>query len=169
MDEQELKRILQPFGWLISTWTLWDTGGTSRGGGFARMKSTEKCDAILIPFNGKYIKTPPGVPSPSDPPLCKFAYGIPKKWQDQEESVQNWQAYPGNGDTGDMALTYGPTTALQNGFYPAPYNITPKRMLAQSEVSPYLPSSEPSYQIVTQTSSLQVPYLSWMHHQSYLM
>lgn len=33
---------------------------------------------------------------------------------------------------GGMALTYDPTTALQNGFYPAPYNITSSRMLAQA-------------------------------------
>lgn len=27
-----------------------------------RMESTEKCEAIIQHFNGKYIKTPPGVP-----------------------------------------------------------------------------------------------------------
>jgi hypothetical protein len=27
-----------------------------------RMESTEKCEAIITHFNGKYIKTPPGVP-----------------------------------------------------------------------------------------------------------
>lgn len=43
------------------------------------MESTEKCDAITIPFDGKYIKTPPGVPSPFDPLLCKFADGVLKK------------------------------------------------------------------------------------------
>lgn len=26
-----------------------------------RMESTEKCEAIITHFNGKYIKTPPGV------------------------------------------------------------------------------------------------------------
>lgn len=26
------------------------------------MESTEKCEAIITHFNGKYIKTPPGVP-----------------------------------------------------------------------------------------------------------
>lgn len=26
------------------------------------MESTEKCEAIIQHFNGKYIKTPPGVP-----------------------------------------------------------------------------------------------------------
>nr|XP_035970330.1 RNA-binding motif, single-stranded-interacting protein 2-like [Halichoerus grypus] len=83
--------------------------------------------------------------------------------------MQNGWAWPRNGDTGGMALTYDPTTALQNGFYPAPYNITPNRMLAQSALSLYLPSPVSSYQRVTQTSPLQAPNPSWMHHQSYLM
>lgn len=32
-------------------------------------------------------------------------------------------------------------------FYPAPYNITPNRMLAQSALSPYLSSPVSSYQV----------------------
>ncbi|XP_070310878.1 RNA-binding motif, single-stranded-interacting protein 2 isoform X1 [Odocoileus virginianus] len=169
VDEQELEGMLQPFGQVVSTRILRDTSGASRGVGFARMESTEKCEAIITHFNGKYIKTPPGVPAPSDPLLCKFADGGPKKRQNQGKFVQNGRAWPRNGDMGGMALTYDPTTALQNGFYPAPYNITPGRMLAQSALSPYLPSPVTSYQRVTQTSPLQAPNPSWMHHPSYLM
>lgn len=61
MDEQELEGMLKPFGQVISTRILRDTSGASRGVGFARMESTEKCEAIITHFNGKYIKTPPGV------------------------------------------------------------------------------------------------------------
>uniref|UniRef100_A0A7N5K1M5 RNA binding motif single stranded interacting protein 2 n=1 Tax=Ailuropoda melanoleuca TaxID=9646 RepID=A0A7N5K1M5_AILME len=146
MDEQELEGMLKPFGQVISTRILRDTRGTSRGVGFARMESTEKCEAIITHFNGKYIKTPAGVPAPSDPLLCKFADGGPKKRQNQGKYMQNGRAWPRNGDMGGMALTYDPTTALQNGFYPAPYNMTPNRMLAQSALSPYLPSPVSSYQ-----------------------
>ncbi|KAM7113880.1 RNA-binding motif, single-stranded-interacting protein 2 isoform 2-T10 [Molossus nigricans] len=169
MDEQELEGMLKPFGQVISTRILRDTSGTSRGVGFARMESTEKCEAIITHFNGKYIKTPPGVPVPSDPLLCKFADGGPKRRQNQGKFVQNGRAWPRNGDMGGMALTYDPATALQNGFYPAPYNITPSRMLAQSALSPYLPSPVSSYQRVTPTSPLQVPNPSWTHHQPYLL
>ncbi|OWK16908.1 RBMS2 [Cervus elaphus hippelaphus] len=144
VDEQELEGMLQPFGQVVSTRILRDTSGASRGVGFARMESTEKCEAIITHFNGKYIKTPPGVPGEAS--------------GNQAERAQ-----------GGMALTYDPTTALQNGFYPAPYNITPGRMLAQSALSPYLPSPVTSYQRVTQTSPLQAPNPSWMHHPSYLM
>uniref|UniRef100_A0A2I2YRT9 RRM domain-containing protein n=1 Tax=Gorilla gorilla gorilla TaxID=9595 RepID=A0A2I2YRT9_GORGO len=139
MDEQELEGMLKPFGQVISTRILRDTSGTSRGVGLARMESTEKCEAIITHFNGKYIKTPPGVPAPSDPLLCRFADGGPKKRQNQGKFVQNGRAWPRNGDMGVMALTYDPTTALQNGFYPAPYNITPNRML-MTQTSPLQPS-----------------------------
>ncbi|XP_036157408.1 RNA-binding motif, single-stranded-interacting protein 2 isoform X14 [Myotis myotis] len=169
MDEQELEGMLKPFGQVISTRILRDTSGTSRGVGFARMESTEKCEAIITHFNGKYIKTPPGIPAPSDPLLCKFADGGPKKRQNQGKFVPNGRAWPRNGDMGGMALTYDPSTALQNGFYPGPYSFTPNRMLTQSALSPYLPSPVSSYQRVTQTSPLQVPNPSWMHHQSYLI
>nr|XP_045008337.1 RNA-binding motif, single-stranded-interacting protein 2 isoform X2 [Jaculus jaculus] len=157
MDEQELEGMLKPFGQVISTRILRDTSGTSRGVGFARMESTEKCEAIISHFNGKYIKTPPGVPAPSDPLLCKFADGGPKKRQYQGKFVQNGRTWPRNGDMGGMALTYDPTTALQNGFYPAPYNITPSRMLAQSALSPYLPSPMSSYQGSVLTPGMDHP------------
>ncbi|XP_078192476.1 RNA-binding motif, single-stranded-interacting protein 2 isoform X13 [Callithrix jacchus] len=157
MDEQELEGMLKPFGQVISTRILRDTSGTSRGVGFARMESTEKCEAIITHFNGKYIKTPPGVPAPSDPLLCKFADGGPKKRQNQGKFVQNGRAWPRNGDMGSMALTYDPTTSLQNGFYPAPYNITPNRMLAQSALSPYLSSSVSSYQGSVLTPGMDHP------------
>ncbi|KAB0397286.1 hypothetical protein E2I00_005341 [Balaenoptera physalus] len=160
MDEQELEGMLKPFGQVISTRILRDTSGTSRGVGFARMESTEKCEAIITHFNGKYIKTPPGVPAPSDPLLCKFADGGPKKRQNQGKFVQNGRAWPRNGDMGGMALTYDPTTALQNGFYPAPYNITPNRMLAQSALSPYLPSPVSSYQYMPTAAAMQGAYIS---------
>nr|BAA77263.1 Scr3 [Mus musculus] len=140
MDEQELEGMLKPFGQVISTRILRDTSGASRGVGFARMESTEKCEAIITHFNGKYIKTPPGVAAPSDPLLCKFADGGPKKRQSQGRYVQNGRAWPRNGDMGGMALTYDPTAALQNGFYAAPYSIAHSRMLAQSALAPYLPS-----------------------------
>uniref|UniRef100_A0A4W6FTN6 RNA binding motif single stranded interacting protein 1 n=1 Tax=Lates calcarifer TaxID=8187 RepID=A0A4W6FTN6_LATCA len=62
MDEQELENMLKHFGQVISTRILRDSSGASRGVGFARMESTEKCDAVISHFNGKFIKTPAGVP-----------------------------------------------------------------------------------------------------------
>ncbi|KAF0026479.1 hypothetical protein F2P81_021216 [Scophthalmus maximus] len=66
MDEQELENMLKHFGQVISTRVLRDSSGASRGVGFARMESTEKCDAVISHFNGKFIKTPAGFPGYSD-------------------------------------------------------------------------------------------------------
>ncbi|KAG8585686.1 hypothetical protein GDO81_005112 [Engystomops pustulosus] len=160
MDEQELESLLKPFGQVISTRILRDANGTSRGVGFARMESTEKCEAVISHFNGKYIKAPPGVPAPQEPLLCKFADGGQKKRQTQGKYIQNGRGWPREGETGGMTLTYDPTTALQNGFYTTPYSIAPNRVIAQAALSPYLPSPVSSYQVHNP---------SWMHHQSYLM
>ncbi|XP_072349809.1 RNA-binding motif, single-stranded-interacting protein 2-like isoform X3 [Scyliorhinus torazame] len=160
MDEQELQNMLKPFGQVISTRILRDANGTSRGVGFARMESTEKCEAIIAHFNGKFIKMQPGLAAASEPLLCKFADGGQKKRQNQNKYLQNGRAWPRDGEPGAMTLTYDPTTALQNEFYSSPYSIAPNRMIAQTSISPYITSPVSSYQVHSP---------SWMHHQSYLM
>ncbi|CAL8321470.1 unnamed protein product [Merluccius merluccius] len=160
MDEQELENMLKHFGQVISTRVLRDSTGASRGVGFARMESTEKCDAVISHFNGKFIKTPPGVPAPLEPLLCKFADGGQKKRQNQNKFVQNGRGWLRDGEArlAGMTLTYDPTTAaMQNGFYPSPYGIT-NRMMAQASLSPYV-SPISTYQV-------QNP---WVQHQPYIM
>ncbi|TRY97731.1 hypothetical protein DNTS_008252 [Danionella cerebrum] len=159
MDEQELEATLKPFGQVISTRILRDSSGSSRGVGFARMESTEKCEAIIQHFNGKYIKTPPGVPVPVEPLLCKFADGGQKKRQNQAKYLQNGRSWTRDSDAGGLTLTYDPT-ALQNGFFSSPYSIAQNRMIPQTSLSPYMASQLQSYQMHSP---------SWMHHQSYLM
>ncbi|XP_062314686.1 RNA-binding motif, single-stranded-interacting protein 2b isoform X1 [Osmerus eperlanus] len=160
MDEQELEAMLKPFSQVISTRILRDAAGNSRGVGFARMESKEKCETIIQHFNGKYIKTPPGVPVPAEPLLCKFADGGQKKRLSQGKYLQNGRPWGRDGDTGGMTLAYDPTTALQNGFYSSPYSMAPNRMIAQTSLSPYMHSPVSTYQVHNP---------SWMHHQSYLM
>ncbi|XP_005949673.3 RNA-binding motif, single-stranded-interacting protein 3 [Haplochromis burtoni] len=159
MDEQELENMLKPFSQAISTRILRDANGTSRGVGFARMESTEKCEAIIQHFNGKYIKTPPGVQAPSEPLLCKFADGGQKKRQTQVKYPQNGRSWTREGESG-MALTYDPT-AMQNGFYSSPYSISTNRMIAQTSITPFIAASPvPTYQVQS---------TSWMPHQQYVM
>ncbi|KAK3547326.1 hypothetical protein QTP86_018859 [Hemibagrus guttatus] len=160
MDEQELESMLKPFSQVISTRILRDASGASRGVGFARMESTEKCEAVIQHFNGKYIKTPPGVAVPTEPLLCKFADGGQRKRQSQGKYLLNGRPWTRDGETGGMMLTYDPTPALQNGFYSSPYCIAPNRMITQTSVSPYMHSPVSTYQVHNP---------SWMHHQSYLM
>ncbi|XP_078259949.1 RNA-binding motif, single-stranded-interacting protein 1-like isoform X2 [Rhinoraja longicauda] len=158
MDEQELENMLKPYGQVISTRILRDSNGTSRGVGFARMESTEKCETVIAHFNGKFIKTIPGVPAPIEPLLCKFADGGQKKRQNQNKFVQNGRAWHREGEAG-MTLAYDPG-ALQNGFYSAPYSIAANRMIAQTSLAPYIASPVSTY---------QVQNTSWMPHQPYLM
>nr|XP_032816998.1 RNA-binding motif, single-stranded-interacting protein 1-like isoform X2 [Petromyzon marinus] len=158
MDEQELEGMLKPYGQVISTRILRDANGTSRGVGFARMESTEKCEAVIQNFNGKFIQIPPGVPVPPEPLLCKFADGGQKKRQNQNKYTQNGRAWPREGETG-IAVTYDPT-ALQNGFYPSPYSIAANRMIAQTSMAPYIASPVSTYQVQS---------TSWMPHQPYVM
>ncbi|XP_030229579.1 RNA-binding motif, single-stranded-interacting protein 2b isoform X2 [Gadus morhua] len=160
MEEQELESMLKPFSQAISTRILRDPSGTSRGVGFARMESTEKCEAIIQHFNGKYIKTPPGVPVPAEPLLCKFADGGQKKRQSQGKYLHNGRPWTRDGDTGGMTLTFDPAAALQNGFYSSHYSIAPNRMMPQPSLSPYMHSPVSTYQVHNP---------SWIHHQSYLM
>uniref|UniRef100_A0A3B4ZET3 RNA binding motif single stranded interacting protein 1 n=1 Tax=Stegastes partitus TaxID=144197 RepID=A0A3B4ZET3_9TELE len=140
MDEQELENMLKHFGQVISTRILRDSNGVSRGVGFARMESTEKCDAVISHFNGKFIKTPAGVPAPSEPLLCKFADGGQKKRLSQNKFGQNGRAWARDSDSrlAGMTLTYDPSTAaMQNGFFPPPYSIS-NRMIAPTSMSPYI-------------------------------
>ncbi|XP_068452443.1 RNA-binding motif, single-stranded-interacting protein 3-like [Clinocottus analis] len=159
MDEQELENMLKPFGHVISTRILRDANGMSRGVGFARMESTEKCDVVIQNFNGKFLKTPPGMTAPAEPLLCKFADGGQKKRQTQVKYPQNGRPWTREGESG-MALTYDPA-AMQNGFYSSPYSISTNRMIAQTSITPFIAASP--------VSTYQVQSTSWMPHQQYVM
>uniref|UniRef100_A0A8C1TUT6 RNA binding motif, single stranded interacting protein 1a n=1 Tax=Cyprinus carpio TaxID=7962 RepID=A0A8C1TUT6_CYPCA len=160
MDEQELENLLKPFGQVVSTRILRDTNGVSRGVGFARMESTEKCDAVISHFNGKFIKSSSGMLGASEPLLCKFADGGQKKRQSQAKYVPNGRTWTRDAEVrlSGMTLTYDPNTALQNGYYPAPYAMG-NRLMTQPGVSPY----------ISPISTYQVQNPSWMPHQPYIM
>ncbi|TRY88109.1 hypothetical protein DNTS_031492 [Danionella cerebrum] len=160
MDEQELENLLKPFGQVVSTRILRDTNGISRGVGFARMESTEKCDAVISHFNGKFIKSSSGMLGASEPLLCKFADGGQKKRQSQAKYIPNGRTWTRDGEVrlSGMTLTYDPSTALQNGYYPAPYAMG-NRLMTQPGVSPY----------ISPMSTYPVQNPSWMPHQPYIM
>ncbi|KAL7858797.1 hypothetical protein AOLI_G00188990 [Acnodon oligacanthus] len=158
MDEQDLESMLKPFGHVISTRILRDASGVSRGVGFARMESTEKCEVVIQHFNGKYLKTPPAIPAPPEPLLCKFADGGQKKKPTQSKYTQN-RAWSREGENG-VTLTYDPA-ALQNGFYSSPYSFSSNRMITQTSITPFITASP--------VSSYQVQSTSWMPHQQYVM
>lgn len=100
------------------------------------MESTEKCEAVIQHFNGKYIKTPPGVAGtghfqfrhriyyltvhflwinnalvvflavPTEPLLCKFADGGQRKRQSQGKYLLNGRPWTRDGETVRNANNY---------------------------------------------------------------
>ncbi|GAA6087042.1 RNA-binding motif, single-stranded-interacting protein 1 isoform X1, partial [Tachysurus ichikawai] len=140
MDEQELENLLKPFGQVISTRILRDAHGVSRGVGFARMESTEKCDAVISHFNGKFIKSASGMLGASEPLLCKFADGGQKKRLSQTKYVPNGRNWTRDAEVrlSGITLTYDPNAAaLQNGYYTPHYSMG-NRIMTQTAVSPYI-------------------------------
>lgn len=53
--ETHLENMFKDYGTVISTRILRKADNTSRGVGFCRMESTEKCDQIIKAFNGKLL------------------------------------------------------------------------------------------------------------------
>ncbi len=56
MKEKDLEGMFSPFGTVISTRILRDNNGVSRGVGFCRMESKEKCSQIIEAFNGHMVQ-----------------------------------------------------------------------------------------------------------------
>jgi RNA recognition motif-containing protein len=106
MQENDLESMFSPFGQVISTRILRDNNtGISRGVGFCRMDSQEKCDQIIQAFHGKCI------PGWKDALTVKFADGGNKK-KNQYQNRQ-WQDRSQEG----MAITYDQSAAVaQNGY-----------------------------------------------------
>jgi len=73
VKESDLEGMFSSYGQVISTRILRDSNQQSRGVGFARMESREKCEQIISMFNNK----PLGGPGPGSyqPLVVKFADG----------------------------------------------------------------------------------------------
>ncbi|XP_074093527.1 RNA binding motif single stranded interacting protein alan shepard isoform X2 [Cotesia typhae] len=113
--ENDVEGLLAQHGQVISTRILRDTLGQSKGVGFARMESKEKCEQIIQMFNGKALQ------GAKDPLLVKFADGGNKK-KPYKSSI--WR------ETGDnITLNYDTSGVGQNGVPTA--HMLPAATLAQ--------------------------------------
>uniref|UniRef100_A0A3B3VMK3 RNA binding motif single stranded interacting protein 1 n=1 Tax=Poecilia latipinna TaxID=48699 RepID=A0A3B3VMK3_9TELE len=167
VDERELEKMLQPFGQVVSTRILRDYSGNSRGVGFARMDTTEQCNAVISHFNGKFIKLASGALGPSQPLLCKFA--------DSQRKKHAHSGYVPNGQTGDLRLLFLSSLNNYNNivvfyfiffsrYYPSPYPVTNRIMTVQPAMSPYM-SPVSAYQ--TQKTNKQS--LDFLHFSAAVM
>ncbi|VDI36726.1 Hypothetical predicted protein [Mytilus galloprovincialis] len=71
--ETHLENMFKEYGTVISTRILRNPDGVSKGVGFARMESKEKCEQIITVFNGKLV------PGSTEPMIVKLADGGNKK------------------------------------------------------------------------------------------
>lgn len=116
--ETDLENLLLKYGHVISTRILKDTSGMSKGVGFARMESKEKCEQIIQAFNGKPL------PGSKDALLVKFADGGQKKrnlyrndtrmWREGSDSGQ--MGYDGSSQNGVATQHMLPTLAGYGGY-----------------------------------------------------
>lgn len=89
MSETDLENLLSSHGSVISTRILRDANLQSRGVGFARMESKEKCEQIIHLFNGKKLQ------GSSEGLLVKFADGGNKKRLQQQQALQGGYQHSG--------------------------------------------------------------------------
>ncbi|KRG06288.1 uncharacterized protein Dmoj_GI11982, isoform M [Drosophila mojavensis] len=105
--ETDLEAMLAKFGQVVSTRILRDQQMNSKGVGFARMESREKCEQIIQMFNGNTIT------GAKDPLLVKFADGGPKKknlFKTPDPNARAWRDVSAEG----IPVAYDPTMQ-QNG------------------------------------------------------
>lgn len=149
--ETDLENLLLKYGHVISTRILKDTTGTSKGVGFARMESKDKCEQIIQAFNGKPL------PGCKDALLVKFADGGQKKRNLYRNDARMWRE---GTDSGQM----GYDGASQNGV--AAQHMLPATLTGygsyQAQVSSYpLPTSWAHSMLPAQYTVMQpTPHMS---------
>ncbi|KAJ8923373.1 hypothetical protein NQ315_001931 [Exocentrus adspersus] len=105
--ESDLDSMLSKYGQVISTRILRDSSGISKGVGFARMESKEKCEHIIQMFNGHSLA------GCKDPLLVKFADGGNKKknMYKNNDNAKIWR----DSAEGIATVTYDPASLGANG------------------------------------------------------
>jgi len=185
MTESDVESMFSPFGQVISTRILRDNSGMSRGVGFARMESKEKCDQIIQAFSGKCLA------GWKEALTVKFADGGNKKknqyqnrqWIDRSQDggvlnpYEQGAMHNGGGQTvmtpPSMLQRYGPSTMqtpvtsyqMHSGSYfhhPASQYIVhqpgPMTPVIPTSVHPGTPTMDPNMvaQLGAQMSQLQL-------------
>uniref|UniRef100_A0AAY4C1D9 RRM domain-containing protein n=1 Tax=Denticeps clupeoides TaxID=299321 RepID=A0AAY4C1D9_9TELE len=156
VDEQELENLLKPFGQVVSTRILRDAHGLSRGVGFARMESTEKCDAVISQLNGKFIKMTPGMLAPSEPLLCKFADGGQKRRPTPSKFTPSGRSWSREAEGRLPTLVTDSLRTLPVllcRYYPPTYS----RIMSPTAVAPYM-SPVSTFQVKNHFITLYYPF-----------
>jgi len=139
MTESDLESILAPYGTVVSTRILRNADIQSKGVGFARMESKEKCEQIISMFNGKLLT------GCKDPLLVKFADGGNKKKTLYRNKEQQMWREPDIGQ--GISLSYD-------------------QSMSQNGIAPPLMTSVAGYQRYTPVNNYSLqPNATWMQPQ----
>jgi len=107
VKESDLEGMFSPYGQVVSTRILRDTSQQSRGVGFARMESRDKCEIIIAHFNARAL------PGSSQPLVVKFADGGSSRRKTAVSSPDPTWSGQGSTDGSDHALS--PESRHSNG------------------------------------------------------
>jgi len=107
VKESDLETMFSPYGQVVSTRILRDTNQQSRGVGFARMESREKCEQIISIFNARAL------PGSTQPLVVKFADGGSSRRKTAVSSPDPTWSGQGSTDGSDNALS--PESRHSNG------------------------------------------------------
>ncbi|XP_019872248.2 RNA-binding motif, single-stranded-interacting protein 2 isoform X2 [Aethina tumida] len=145
--EADLDTMLSKYGQVISTRILRDSSGFSKGVGFARMESKERCEQIIHAMNGSICG------GGKEPLLVKFADGgNKKKVYKTNEGAKMWR----DGTEAMSAVAYDASTLASNGVasqqvmlpqYHRYNQYTPQYTYVPYGMFPHVPLDETGYNI----------------------
>ncbi|XP_062586558.1 RNA-binding motif, single-stranded-interacting protein 1-like isoform X3 [Saccostrea cucullata] len=141
--ETNLENMFKDYGTVISTRILRKPDGISRGVGFSRMESKEKCERIIDQFNGKIL------PGCTEPLLVKFADGGNKK----KTAIPQMRNEP------SLALAAYADQALATNGVGTPALMTP----AGLTLPRYTVATTPQTYQVAQTNPAAAAAQGWVH------
>lgn len=161
--ETDVENLLSKYGQVISTRILRDQQAQSKGVGFARMESREKCEQIIQIFNGSQL------PGAKDPLLVKFADGGSKKkntfkspdpnartWRDVAEGVP--VAYDPSMQQNGISVNVGAHLGVPYGRFSTPH--VGGYPMPGSQWLPGYMMTQPIQQVDDQYMQMTTPHLS---------
>ncbi|XP_035825495.1 RNA-binding motif, single-stranded-interacting protein 1 [Aplysia californica] len=163
--EKNLENMFKEYGTVISTRILRKPDGLSRGVGFARMESKEKCDQIINAFNNKML------PGCTEPLLVKFADSGNKK-KTTTTALTPRLFTPGRDDASISAIQFAyeqQALANLNGQYinygvPTPA-IVPAGLVPRAYTSVAATTPVTTYQMSNPTAQGWMPQYVMQPHQ----
>ncbi|XP_052091924.1 RNA-binding motif, single-stranded-interacting protein 1-like isoform X11 [Mytilus californianus] len=154
--ETHLENMFKEYGTVISTRILRNPDGVSKGVGFARMESKEKCEQIITVFNGKLV------PGSTEPLIVKLADGGNKKKTPQALTIPTkiWADA-----TRDLLI---PTTAYadQASIIAQQNGLAAQQLLSQGLLPRYSMATTPqtTYQVHQSAGAA-----GWVHPSGYIV